>query len=32
MAQPMQQQSARITRKELKKLIKQQQDKRHNQE
>lgn len=32
MAQPMQQQTARITKKELKKLIKQQQNKKHNQE
>ncbi len=32
MAQPMQQQTARITKKQLKEIIKQQQNKKHNQE
>ena len=32
MAQPRQQQTARITKKQLKEIIKQQQNKKHNQE
>ena len=32
MAQPMQQQTARITKKQLKEIIKQHQNKKHNQE
>jgi hypothetical protein len=32
MAQPMQQQTPRYTEEELKKMIEQQQDPRHNQE